>query len=586
MTKKIKSYFYNSPLKRKIMLIIISVNIFTILFSSFLGLNFILKANNQKLYESIASSLSYSGSDIEDNLENIQTLSNIIISNDVIQQQLSILKATNSTLERQNAYRVLYATIQNYFLEYKKYHIQYISLYNDYFETHTYIPLNKTPSSLLVHTICQKALEKEGAPVWIPDYTLDYGLFLTREVRKIQNLDLRHLGILTVSVDITELIKDCTDFSERYEESLYLLVNDENVIYRSHTLSTEDASLVQKLLTTDYDVIKIGGERYFAVRGTLPNFDWDYICLVSYDDTHRSIVLSYLVFIAILLAGFLISVVLFNLFIKLITRHFDTLIYKMQVFDGEKAELIDTGYDYQSRQDELGVLHRQFDHMASRIQQLIKVNYVTQILMKNAQIKALETQINPHFLYNILESINWRAKAIGENKISQMVESLGKLLRITLSEKTDNFSLQEEIETVKHYMTLQQIRFEDLLHFDLKIQDNLSNASIPKLTIQPLVENAIHYSLEENTDDCYITIDIILEETNLVVYVTNSGSQFEPNLLEKLRHKEIVPNGLGLGLLNIHNRLKLTYGDAYGLSLYNKPNTAVAKITIPYVEVK
>ncbi|HAN43935.1 MAG TPA: sensor histidine kinase, partial [Ruminococcaceae bacterium] len=194
----------------------------------------------------------------------------------------------------------------------------------------------------------------------------------------------------------------------------------------------------------------------------------------------------------------------------------------------------------------------------------------------------IETQINPHFLYNILESINWRAKAIGEKQISQMVESLGKLLRAALGKTDESFNLSKEIELVNSYMTIQQIRFEDQLHFQLDVPQSLLCASIPKLTIQPLVENAIHYSLEQNTEDCFIKIEVKLVDGDIIIDVKNTGSQFEDNLLEKLTQSQIKPHGFGIGLLNIHNRIQLTFGEAYGLEFFNENGNAVARVKIPF----
>lgn len=339
-------------------------------------------------------------------------------------------------------------------------------------------------------------------------------------------------------------------------------------------------------MSSTYGIINLDGHKYFGVKGSLPDYDWDYICLVSYDATHRSILLSYGFYILMILACTLLSTLFSEALFRLLTVHFDNLIFKMKVFKGKHFQIVDVGYNYEHRKDELGVLHREFDSMALEIQRLIKANYINEILVKDAQIKALEAQINPHFLYNVLESVNWRAKAIGEQKISLMVESLGKLLRITLKQEEKNFTLRHELELVSYYITIQQIRFDDQLHCNLTVDETLMDAFIPKLTIQPLVENAIHYALENMADECYISIDILLHNDDLCIYVKNTGSQFEENLLEKLERKQIQSHGTGIGLININNRLKLTFGASYGLSLYNEDgDRAVAKITIPYQPV-
>jgi len=262
--------------------------------------------------------------------------------------------------------------------------------------------------------------------------------------------------------------------------------------------------------------------------------------------------------------------------------HFHGLLSKMDKF-GKNENLVPTNnHIYDNRKDEIGILHNQFDKMVLKIQQLIEENYVNEILAKDAQIKSLENKINPHFLYNTLETINWRAKAIGEKEISSMVEALGALLRITLSQKETTTTLEHELQIVRNYITIQKIRFEERLSYIENVDENILQIELPQLTIQPLVENAINYVLEEFIDTCCIAITTETLENTVYIRVTNNDSQFEENLLEKLQNNEIKPHGFGIGLLNIHKRLQLIFGVNYGLELYNPDEShAVAQITVP-----
>ena len=215
--------------------------------------------------------------------------------------------------------------------------------------------------------------------------------------------------------------------------------------------------------------------------------------------------------------------------------------------------------------------------------QLIQTNYLNEILIKEAQFKALENQMNPHFLYNTLESINWRAKILGAKDISAMAEALGSLLRITLDHRSKQVPLKKELELIQYYITIQKYRFEDRLNFQTDIPQNLLSCYVLKLTLQPLVENAIRYGLEENTEGCLISIsaEACPEKDQLIIYVKNDGSAFEDDLLSKLENRQIEPHGFGIGLLNIQKRMQITYGEAYGLTLYNEEELAVAKLVYP-----
>lgn len=581
MINTIRQFISNLSLKHKILLITIFLNILLVGTVTIFGMNIVIKANNKILYQSIASSLSYSASDIEEILDNVLTLSNIMIADDVIQRQLSLLQENRDAIIRASAFKLLYTTTQTYFLEFKKNHINYIILNNDLFKTSTYINPKLAPPENISVKLIEEAIIKDGAPSWSTEYIEDYGLFLSREVRKIENLSLAKLGVLNINIDLNKIIEDSTHFSLQYENAYYLLFDQNQLIYHSKDLTIDTSIEIQNRLQSTYDILTIDGKKYFAVKGALPNFKWDYICLVSYDKTNQAIWFSYALYIIIIIFSVLVSSLLSNALIKLIVIHFDNLILKMRSFRGQVHEKIDVGYDYSKRGDEFGILHRQFDSMAEEIQNLIQVNYINELLMKDAKFKALETQMNPHFLYNILESVNWRAKAIGEKQISAMVESLGRLLRATLSEQDRTFSLKKELELVECYMTIQQLRFDDQLHFKLKVDESLLNTKIPKLTIQPLVENAIHYGLEEITDVCIIEIEVFQQDTLVKINVKNSGTQFEEDLLTKLKSREIHPHGLGIGLLNINDRIKITFGDSYGLRFYNEINTAIAQIVLP-----
>lgn len=173
----------------------------------------------------------------------------------------------------------------------------------------------------------------------------------------------------------------------------------------------------------------------------------------------------------------------------------------MDAFRG-KGDLQSIGvYDYTDRMDELGLIHRHFDHMVAEIKILINENYLKQLHVKEAQIKALETQINPHFLYNTLNTINWRAKLIGEQQISEITEALSNLLRTALKEDSGIHTIEKELALVQSYIVIQQSRFGARLHFHQQVDTQLVNVPIPKMTSQPLVENAIKYSVEVNMDE-------------------------------------------------------------------------------------
>ena len=167
--------------------------------------------------------------------------------------------------------------------------------------------------------------------------------------------------------------------------------------------------------------------------------------------------------------------------------------------------------------------------------------------------------------------------------ISQMVEALGSLLRITLSRNSTSSVIKSELDIVKDYMDIIQVRFGERIEYEVAVPEELYHISIPRLTLQPLVENAINYALEEMTEVCHIRIEGKRESGNVFLMVSNNGSQFPENLLDQLEKNEIEPHGFGIGLLNIDKRIKLQFGEAYGLYVYNEEleDLAVVQVCLP-----
>ena len=163
-----------------------------------------------------------------------------------------------------------------------------------------------------------------------------------------------------------------------------------------------------------------------------------------------------------------------------------------------------------------------------------------------------------------------------------MAESLGTLLRSTLSNRESLVELDYELELVRAYITIQKIRFEDRLDFLSLVDDDLHHILMPPLTIQPLIENAIRYGMEEMTETCHVELLGRHEDDKVLIRVKNNGSVFEEDLLEKLRSRKKQPNGFGIGLMNIDQRIRLLFGDTYGLELNNEDDCATADIHIPF----
>lgn len=577
-------YLSNLPLKQKLSCIILSVLTLILLFF-LLALQISKYSYNEQLYRAIAGNLSFSASTISKHLKNIESFSSVVIAQKEVQESLDAVNSNDDVLTLSKNYSLLNEVVSTYQQTYKQNNLSCIALVNPRFTNCSNFPVMSRIPPEFLREILQKAAQASGSAVWISDSSNHY-LILSRQIRKTENLSLKPLGYLLLFINLDDLVGDANQAVNTYESGHYLIYDNEKLIYHSEGISQDWALLLYEKLQRPYDIIKQNRHKYFAVRSRIPSYEWNYINLIPYDDINRSIVAVFQLILVILLAGLLLSLFVAHIMMRYVVRDFELLLHKMEIFSQTEPQLPESRIDYSQRSDEIGKLHQSFDAMAERIQHLVNTNYRYQILNRDARLKALESQINPHFLYNTLETVNWRAKALKDDTISNIVQSLAALLRATLSNEKSLVPLNYELNLVNNYITIQKIRFEERLLFrfyDSECTENLKNALVLPLTIQPLLENAIRYGMEEMTETCEISVYPYQRGDFLIIEVANQGSSFEENLLENLQNGSKSSHGFGIGLLNINQRIQMLFGDAYGLSFRNEEDKAIAIITLPFI---
>ena len=226
--------------------------------------------------------------------------------------------------------------------------------------------------------------------------------------------------------------------------------------------------------------------------------------------------------------------------------------------------------------DEMGELGTQINKMLERIKQLMDDNLKREMLAKNSEIRALQNQINAHFIYNVLESIKMMAEIDEEYAISDAVTALGKLLRYSMKWVSGNVLVEQELEYIKNYMALINLRFDYEIYLSLNIPEIILKQEIPKMSLQPIVENAIYHGIEEMAEDTNIYIKGLLEGEDCVIEITDAGKGMTEETVEKLRLKiagEIDSSGgsgNGIGLKNVQDRIHIAFGEAYGIEIASK----------------
>ena len=230
-----------------------------------------------------------------------------------------------------------------------------------------------------------------------------------------------------------------------------------------------------------------------------------------------------------------------------------------------------------SNVDEITELGISFNIMTSKVRQLLDSKVREQENLKKAELKALQAQINPHFLYNTLDTIVWMAEADKTDEVIEIVRALSSFFRIALSGGKDWISIRQEVEHVRSYLYIQKIRYRDILDYEINVDEDIMEGRILKLTLQPLVENALYHGIKNKRRGGTIALRAKNAGQNLVlIEVTDNGVGFTPYKLAKIEEQleedsdVISRTDEGFGLSNVNKRIKLYYGQQYGLTIESK----------------
>lgn len=234
-------------------------------------------------------------------------------------------------------------------------------------------------------------------------------------------------------------------------------------------------------------------------------------------------------------------------------------------------------------ENEIGSLGRSFNLMTSEIQALMEQNVYEQKQKRKSELKALQAQINPHFLYNTLDSIIWMSEAGENDEVVEMTSALARLLRQSISNDQEEVELEKEIEYVKNYLTIQKMRYKDKLEFFIYVDPRVAHVPIIKLVLQPLVENAIYHGIKYKETKGKLKIYARPVDGRVEIVVADDGIGMDEDVMEHIfdeHRKEQKRNGVGVP--NVQKRLKLQYGSEYGIRYESVKGAGTkAVITIP-----
>lgn len=284
------------------------------------------------------------------------------------------------------------------------------------------------------------------------------------------------------------------------------------------------------------------------------------------------------------LIGFLLLVIAFfalNVYANLLNERFDLLLKKMKRAKSGDLRI----EDHLQGNDELKKLDDGFDDMLLDLGDFISENYIQQLEKREAQLRMLQFQINPHFLYNTLASMQVLSMQEGNTCLTEMIQHLAAMFRYSISESDrDLVTVEAELHHVEDYIYLQKIRFEDRLHVQYEVEDELLRCKMMRFVLQPIVENAIRHGLNEG--EGVITIGARSDGGGDILFtIQDDGNGIPEDRLkqieQELETENLKDRKIGIGLYNVHSRLRLRYGKKYGIKLSSGDSGTIVEIKVP-----
>lgn len=516
------------------------------------------------LYQKTVQVIVGCAEEIESRLSLVENLTYNIIADPSVQHNLTVLSGNQEvSAEWIAASRNMESLVNSYV--YANADVLDILLMTDgtYFQSGTQY---WDPES---RVLFQQAATDVGAkPTWV---LRNESVVCCRTIRESADLSLRTLGVVALKVNFSSLVGGVIAGYRQTNTPISMSIYDgDTCIYGAQAdLPAEDSSRTGWFVT---------GNR-LIVSDTFGGRGWQYVMAVQYEDIFRDIrtavLLSSLISCAVMLlamAGCALSTSDLLKPINRLLENFDAFGKGRYVVNEQQAD--------RKRKDEIGLLYRHFDHMVASHERYEQEAKEKQKLLQDSQMRQLRQQLQPHFLFNTLNMIQWQAHAREQKEIATITEALGSMLRRSLKYK-DLITVQEDLRMVDDYLTIQSMRYTSRLQVERQIDPRVLPLRIPCMTLQPIVENSIIHGLEEMLEPCQIRIYTVVGESTAELIVEDNGPGMSADTASGLIQGENPGNGIGIGLSNISKRLRLVYPGCGGLRLEAlAPGTRVI-VTIP-----
>lgn len=416
----------NIRLKSKFMLVFCSLmllSVATVLTTSV----YVFHRYEKELYRDTSLVLNISVDSIEQKLSAVDTASSYVVMGNAVQDILQNEELDFSTREPVysfgRAYQALNDLLLNYYGQLSCVRSAAVCVNGKSFGIGDAYAMENT----LVEELAMEVPGVGSKPVL---YESEGRLFYVRNIVNMREINMRPLGLLVLQIDLQSIVSDSLKSRKNlnYQPDIAIFSKNGDVLFTSFT--GEEEKIQFQPTENGYQICRLEGRDYFVSYATHSAFDLSYTMYLPFDSVTRSLRLLNALIFAVAVLAILVNTLFCSRFVSQIIQQFNILVTKMHLFQAGRYEELDR-YRSNNRKDEVGYLDRSFDKMVGEVKRLVKENYLTKIAKQEAQLKSLQNQIDPHFLFNILQTINWKAKTGKQEEISHITESLGKILCAT-----------------------------------------------------------------------------------------------------------------------------------------------------------
>ena len=584
MINKIKQWYGNKKLSVKMIIIVYMIVILMGLFLTAIILYFSGKAFFDENANANLNVVKQVNSSVEIILDDIESASKLLILDDDIQDYLI-------QVDDNNRYDLINNTISNRLISIENY-FNSILIYDTtgrrkalFTNDGSSFGVDQLEGELL--QALNKAIELRGKPVWLKINAMDNQILIDDPngkiclLRAVVDLDTaKVIGVICVGSNISNIDESVfANINNLNEDSIVIIDDNQQVIVSKGTLEVLDYDYQ---LTNDFEVIIDESSNSVISYGIIDTTNWTTIYRHPGEKYITQLTTSALYGLYVILAFVLMFLPLLIYVSNNLTNPIKKIMIAMDAFGkGDFSIKVEDMYN-----DEFGEMARVFNSMVFTIAELIDKTYVLQLKEAEAELNVLQEQINPHFLYNMLDTIQWKAIRSGEDDIAEMANSLGKIFRMSLSRGEKFVPVSNEKELIDNYLKLQKMRFLNKLNYKIDFDYKILKLKIPKLIIQPFVENAVLHGIGQADKDCLITVKAYQESRCLCFDIVDDGKGMSLEVAKSLELNTLVKEKGGFGVKNVIERFNIYYKEA-SIKIESELNKGTSiHIRIPLDEVK